>query len=299
MKIANIIMAYKDPEQIEKMITAMRHPDMYFFIHLDKKIAAKPFEYLVKMDRVHFIGNRVLCNWGGFSFVRAVIRSLEEVLKSGGDFDYYNLMSGQDYPIKSVQQIVSFLEENKGKSFISYDEDHQTDWWSHAVSRYQNYHFTDLTFKGRYVFQRMLNAIMPKRKFPLPIKLYGSSVSSWWTLHAPCARYLVDFANREQQLNEFMNYTWGADEFFYATILMNSPYKDSIVNDNLRLIKWAEGSANPVILKQKDLNSIVASDKLFARKFDINIDPKILNDINSFIILVKMTFAVCMVNIDI
>jgi len=81
-----------------------------------------------------------------------------------------------------------------------------------------------------------------------------------------------------------MNYTWGADEFFYATILMNSPYKDSIVNDNLRLIKWAEGSANPVILKQKDLNSIVASDKLFARKFDVSIDDGILNQIDALLL---------------
>ena len=280
MRVANIIMAYKDPEQIEKMIRAMDHPDLYFFIHLDQKIAMEPFEFLGKLNRVSFINKRTICNWGGFSFVQAVISALEEVLNSTQKFDYFNLMSGQDYPIKPVQQFVSFLKENDGKSFISYDEDHQKDWWSHAVSRYEDYHFTDLSFKGRYFFQRMTNAVMAKRKFPLPLKLYGSSISSWWTLHAPCASYLVDFANREHKLKNFMKYTWGADEFFYATILMNSPFKNSIVNDNLRMIKWEEGSANPVILKQKDLNSIIASDKLFARKFDIHVDRDILYQVD-------------------
>jgi len=299
MRVANIIMAYKDPKQIEKMIKAMDHPDLYFFIHLDQKIAMEPFEYLGKLNRVSFINKRTICNWGGFSFVQAVISALEEVLNSTQKFDYFNLMSGQDYPIKPVQQFVSLLKENDGKSFISYDEDHQKDWWSHAVSRYQDYHFTDLSFKGRYFFQRMANAVMAKRKFPLPLKLYGSSISSWWTLHATCAKYLVDFANREQKLKKFMKYTWGADEFFYATILMNSPFKNSIVNDNLRMIKWEEGSANPVILKQKDLNSIITSDKLFARKFDINVDHKIFSDINNYLMVIKMACAICMLHVEV
>lgn len=287
MRVANIIMAYKDPEQIEKMIKAMDHPDLFFFIHLDEKISIQPFEYLTKIDRVSFIQNRMLCNWGGFSFVKAVINSLEEVLLSSHRFDYYNLMSGQDYPIKPVQQFLSFLAEHEGKSFISFDEDHQKEWWGHAVSRYQNFHFTDLKIKGKYAFQRLVNAVMPKRQFPLPIKLYGSSISSWWTLHSPCARYLVDFFNREQKLKSFMKYTWGADEFFYATVLMNSPYRSTIVNDNLRLIKWKEGSANPVILKQKDLSHIISSNKLFARKFDINVDAEVLGDVD---LLIKSEF---------
>ncbi|RZL57764.1 MAG: glycosyltransferase, partial [Pedobacter sp.] len=244
----------------------------------------EPFQYLSELENVYFIESRMICNWGGFSFVKAVINALKEVLEIHPKFDYYNLMSGQDYPIKPVREIAAFLEKNTGKSFISYDEDHQTDWWSHAVSRYEDYHLTDLTFKGRYVVQRMLNAIMPKRKFPLPVKLYGSSISSWWTLHASCAQYLVDFATREHKLNQFMKYTWGADEFFYATILMNSPHQDTIVNNNLRLITWADGLANPVILTQDHIEIIQRSDKLFARKFDIHVDAEILGDIDQLIL---------------
>ena len=287
MRIANIIMGYKDPSQIERMIKAMNHPDCFFFIHIDKKIRLEPFLSLKDIDRVIFIENRLLCNWGGFSFVKAVINALEEILNSHASFDYYNLMSGQDYPIKPIHQIVTYLEKNVGKSFISYDEDYTRDWWRHAVSRYQEYHFTDFSFKGRYIVQAVINKIMPKRKFPLPMKMYGSSISSWWTLQADCAKYLVDFAKKETKLIKFMELTWGADEFFYATILMNSPLKDSIVNDNLRLITWEDGLANPLILKLKDFKLIKDSRKLFARKFDIKVDLDILKEVDEKLLNAK------------
>ncbi|MCX2574877.1 beta-1,6-N-acetylglucosaminyltransferase [Pedobacter sandarakinus] len=296
MKVAHIIMAYKSPQQIERMIRAMDHPDFHFFIHLDKKISIAPFRYLQTIKNVSFIRNRSVCNWGGFSFVKAVINSLSEVLDGHQVFDYYNLMSGQDYPIKPVNQILAFLKKNEGKSYVSFDTPDKTDWWSHAVSRYEKFHFTDFRFKGRYLLQRIVNAVMPKRKFPLPIQLYGSSISSWWTLHAPCARYLVQFAQSEKKLGRFMRFTWGADEFFYATILMNSPHRHNIVNDNLRLINWEEGASNPIIFTQKDLELISNSEKFFARKFDVNVDSIILDDINNLTTLVKTTLALMMMS---
>ena len=277
-------MAYKNPLQIERMIKAMDHPDFYFYIHLDQKIPFESFAFLANLPRVSFINKRSICNWGGFSFVRAVINSLKEVLSGNVDYDFYNLLSGQDYPIKPMEEIAGFFEKNKSSSYISFDEEHQKDWWAHAVSRFESYHFTDKNFKGRYLVQRALNFILPKRRFPLSLKLYGSSISSWWTITKPCAEYLVNFASKEVALMKFMDYTWGADEFFYATVLMNSPYKDQIVNDNLRLITWKSGYSNPVILTNQQFDIISQSEKLFARKFDTLIDNGIIDTIDKVIL---------------
>jgi hypothetical protein len=50
---------------------------------------------------------------------------------------------------------------------------------------------------------------------------------------------------------------------------MNSPYRDTIVNDDLRYSRWPPLPApHPVILREDDFERIVASGKLFARKFD-------------------------------
>ena len=283
MKIANIIMAYKNPAQLEKMLSAMDHESFYFFIHVDAKFDISSFLYLEQLDRVIFIKDRRICNWGGYSFVKAILASLTEVLGAGSSFDFYNLMSAQDYPIKPIDHIANFYEENIGKSFISYDPESKTDWWAHAVIRYENFHFTDFTFKGRYLLQRVVNFILPKRKFPLPIKLYGSNISSWWSISKECADYLVHFIKINGELDRFMGYTWAADEFLIATILMNSPHKDQIVNNNLRYITWSATSPNPIILTKNDLPAILNSDKLFARKFDTEIDSKILEELDNAI----------------
>src|SRR5690606_7845282 len=134
------------------------------------------------MNRVFFIKDRTLCNWGGFSFVKAITHSLKEILSLQEKYEFINLLSAQDYPIKSNEFIYTFLKSHKGESFISYEISNKSSWWKHAVSRYELYHFTDINIKGKYLIQWFINKILPKRKFPLSCTLYGSAVSSWWTL---------------------------------------------------------------------------------------------------------------------
>lgn len=277
MKIAHLIMAYKNSGQVERMIKAMDHPNFHFYIHLDLKIDIKEFEYLKQLDRVSFITNRVLCNWGGFSFVRAIMSSLTEILKKNESYDFINLMSGQDYLIKPAEDLYQFYTKNPGKCFISYDQDPNALWWKDAASRAELYHFTDLNFKGKYFIQSIFNKYLPKRSFPLSITLYGSSDSSWWSIPSNCAAYIVEFMASHPRLERFMQYTWGSDEFIIATIIMNSPFKEDVINDNLRFISWESGRPNPRILTDNDFESIKQSDKFYARKFDNKVNVEILN----------------------
>jgi hypothetical protein len=283
MRVAHLIMAYKYPEQVEKLIHSMSHPNFFFYIHLDQKIDIKDFEYLEKLERVVFIKNRTLCNWGGFSFVEAIFTSVKEILNLNEGYHFINLMSGQDYPIKPVGEIYEFLLKNEGNCFVSYDKDHKRKWWAHAMQRLEHYHLTDMRFKGKYVVQWMLNKFLPKRVFPLNLPLYGSSDSTWWTITSECAAYMVKFIERHPKLTRFLRYTWGADELVVATIVMNSPFKDKVINNNLRLINWSEGLANPHILTSHDFDDIKTSDRFFARKFDIQIDPLILETLDAYL----------------
>jgi hypothetical protein len=284
MKVAHLIMAYKNPHQIEKLIKSMAHPDFFIYIHLDKKVNIKDFQYLETYERVVFIKNRVVCNWGGFSFVRAIFSSLKEILSLREDYSFINLMSAQDYPIRPMDQLYSFLVRNNGKCFISYENNPKQKWWSHARKRLELYHFTDLNFKGKYFIQSIINKILPKRTYPLDMLFYGSSDASWWTITSECALYMVNFMDNDKKLRNFLKYTWGADEFVVTTIIMNSPFKDRVVNNNLRLITWTDGLANPRILISEDMEIIKESDRFFARKFDITVDAKIIDDLDQFLL---------------
>ena len=48
-------------------------------------------------------------------------------------------------------------------------------------------------------------------------------------------------------------------------------------NNNLRLINWSEGLASPKTFTIADADELLRSDKLFARKFNQNVDSKILD----------------------
>lgn len=81
-------------------------------------------------------------------------------------------------------------------------------------------------------------------------------------------------------MRKFLKFCWGTDEFVIATMIMNSPFKDQVVNDNLRYIDWSEGNANPKILGLEDFDPILSSNMLFARKFDEHHDREILDKLD-------------------
>jgi hypothetical protein len=281
MRIACIIMAHKEPGQVERLIKKFSPLPFDFYIHIDEKINARPFEYLAGLPNVHFIQQRIRVRWASYSFLNAVIQSLKEVSVSGIPYDFLTVMSGQDYPIKPVSQFYDSLAENKGRNFISYELGNE--WWSHAISRVNQYHFTNFDFRGRYRIQFFLNALLPSRKFPLPYKLFGGPRAMCMTITLDCASYIVDFIQKDKKLRRFIRFTWGPDEFVIPTLIMNSEFKETVINDNFYYIDWSGGGSNPKILRGEDYDKLVSTDKLMARKFDIRVDSSILDRIDKVV----------------
>jgi hypothetical protein len=282
MRIAHLIIAYKEPTQVARLVNALSHEDFDFYIHVDKKINQSAFGMLEKMDRVQFIKNRVLVRWAGFSFTNAIITGLREILASGVNYDFINVMSGQEYPIKPVASMIDFFHKNIGSTFMSYEQD-GSPWWQEAMGRIEQYHTTDFKFKGQYKLQLLVNRIMPKRKFPLPYTLYGGNCSMYWTIDKACAAYVVAFLDQHPELLRFARFTWAPDEFLIPTIIMNSPFREKVINNSLRYIDWSQGGPNPKLLTMQDLNKLACSDSFFARKFDIQKDSVILDKLDEII----------------
>ncbi|MBF9236503.1 glycosyltransferase [Hymenobacter sp. BT683] len=273
-------MVHKNAGQVERLINALSHEQFDFYIHLDAKVDRQQFEYLARMPRVRFIAQRQVVRWAAFSFVEATVESLREILASGIRYDFINLLSGQDYPIKPADSIYRFFARHVGATFLSYEPQQGSAWWGHAITRIEQYHLIYFDFKFQYRLQQLVNLVLPKRTFPLPYTLYGGSCGSWWTMGVDCAAYLVNFLDSHAALRRFSRFTWGSDEFLVSTILLNSPLKDNIINNNYRYIDWSGGGANPKILTVADASKLAQSPNLFARKFDTAKDAEILNIID-------------------
>lgn len=282
MQTAYLIMAHKGPEQLIRLIDKLGFPGTDFFIHVDAKADISDFIGLTGIARVHLIRNRKTCNWGGYSFVEAIFSALRELSQSAERYEFIHLLSAQDYPVVAPAVINRFLSQNKGKNFISFESSSNSSWWMEARNRYEQYHFTDYNFQGKYLIQRILNAIIPKRKFPGGMVPYGGSDSSWWTISGECADFITQRFYADARLRKFLKLCWGADEFTIATLIMNSPFKHTVINNNLRYIDWSEGNAHPKLLGVKDIGSILRSGKFFARKFDANNGQAVLDALDSY-----------------
>ena len=120
MKFAYLLLVHGNFNLLKELIGTLDSVDNDIFIHLDLKagtIDTTPFEDIAKYSKVIFINKRVDVKWGHISIVEATFNLLEESLK--GNYDYYHLLSGVDFPIKSNSYIKYFFLRNNGKEFVN------------------------------------------------------------------------------------------------------------------------------------------------------------------------------------
>ena len=279
MKIAYIISVYKYPEQLVRLVSRLNHSDASFFVHVDKKAADSVYQKAVESSRhlpnVHFL-KRYRCYWGGFGHVQATMEGLDEIFRRDIPFDYAILLTGQDYPIKTNEQILDFLKRNKGNSFMHHFPLPTDQWDDTGLARVENWH---LRWFGRHlVFPGDLSPSL-KRTFPKDLQPYGGS--SYWCLSKECIEYVHRFIHHNRPFVNFFKYVDVPDEIFFQTILMNSPLAGSVMNDDLRYVEWKDpDSGSPAVLRVEDFERIIRSPKFFARKFDALVDAEVLDRID-------------------
>lgn len=276
MKIAHLILAHAAPAQLARLIGAVEDENAYFFVHLDKKADLNAFPFLLNRQRVALVPDPVAVRWGAYSIVDATIRGFKVILNSGLDFEYVNLLSGADYPLQSPSKIHDFLSRNMGKNFMEYYSIRNE--WIEATPRLTKYYLTNYNFPGKYLIENWLNWLLPARTMPAGLEAVGRS--QWMTLTTEAIRYIVDYLNDHPEVVRFFKLTWAPDEIIFQTILYNSPFRPSLVNDNLRYIDWSKGQASPKVLKEEDLDGMLASGKLFARKFDLAHFPEVIEKLD-------------------
>ena len=289
MKIAYIISAYKYPKQLVRLVLKLNTIDTTFLIHFDKRTDDRQYDEAVQaleqQSNVIFL-DRHRCYWGDIGHVNATLKGIKILFEKKIDFDYVVLLTGQDYPIKTNDQIQDFFQKHDGKSFIeffplNFGSEHQEPisgaLWSARLERWH------------IVLLGQLRPILPNRYIPLPIKhrfpneLKPFVGSSYWCLHKQCIEYIYSFVDRNRKFVDFFKFTSVSDEVFFQTILLNSGLVDSLVNDSLRYIKWTgkDWSGKPSILGSSDFEEMTLSSKLFARKFDCMKDKEILDKLDN------------------
>ena len=179
-------------------------------------------------------------------------------------------LSGQDFPLKSQTYIKHALSKNVDKNFIKVLN--QRVIRPKTISRFETY---CIEFKNR-IFHTCL-----QRKFLSNVTPYIGN--QWMILNRDCCEFFC--TNVEvNKYKRFYKHTFIADESFFQTVIMNTKYMSSVVNNDMREIDWIpDGNIKlrPRTFTIQDIDMLCGSKNFFARKFDETIDDHVLTELET------------------
>lgn len=117
MKIAYIVLAHKDPKQLRRLTDHLtKSGDVY--VHLDKKTDFREFcEQFGAHPRV-YISQKFSVWWAGWSMIKAYMHLMEIAYTAPEGYDRFVLMTGQDYPLMTANEIKTEFEKCKDVEFV-------------------------------------------------------------------------------------------------------------------------------------------------------------------------------------
>jgi hypothetical protein len=282
MHIAYLILAHDHPDHLHRLIGALREDWTSFFIHVDKKSDIRPFEALRGIPRTHLISDRVSACWGGFSLVQASLNMVAAAMKSDPAPDWYALISGSDYPIRSNSDLHSYLSQS--------DREHinlvnlPSPETRKPLSWLETFHFEGS--RGRPMPKRVLlhqlNRLLEKhykRDFrPILGDMRPYAGSQWWVLSREAVRHVVEFTRENPRFVRFFRHVLIPDEMYFHIILGNSHFRQKIAR-NLTYTDFSKRGRNPSPLTEEHVRMFARPDfylddaegkgpAFFARKFD-------------------------------
>jgi len=284
VKIAYIITAYQDPQQLGRLVHALDYQGKTsFFIHIDKKVDIAPFRNKCKAEDLTFIKDREWVSWAGFSQVKSLVKLLCCVFQRSEFFDRIVCISGTDYPVCSNQKIFEEFDTHSDLQYII----------AHNISQSKNrakisqYWLCDFKVKSRFIWKCWYHASSKILKFlskvigrRTKIFLNGSLCDVWfssdyWALTNDCALYLLNTFNENKKFQQEMKYYFAPSELWAATIICNSKFKNSIVKifedapevSDVTPLSYLEYYSTGVrVMNETDLKKILNSKKIFFRK---------------------------------
>lgn len=286
-KHAYLIMAHTQPELLKTLLRLLDDERNDLYIHIDSRANDYPIEELAK-EVTHagcIFTERTEVIWGTYSQIRCELLLLKEAVKK--EHSYYHLLSGMDLPIKTQDEICAFFEKYQGLEFV--DED-SADIHENALDRVKYAHH----FFGKAgSWKDLLGAVETKMQKVLGVdrtKRYGKILfqkgRNWFSITQGLAELVVE---KEEWIQEVFGKSVCGDELFLQTVARNSRFADKICNPNTmpeiadtRYIDWERGcNNNPYVFRESDYEELKESKALFARKFDLKIDKKIVEKMST------------------
>ncbi|XP_017467284.1 PREDICTED: xylosyltransferase oxt [Rhagoletis zephyria] len=156
-----------------------------------------------------------------------LIQCMEDLLDSKWRWDFVINLSESDFPVKTIDKLVTFLTANKGHNFVK----------SHGreTQRFVQKQGLDKTFVecDNHMWR------IGDRQLPNGIQIDGGS--DWVALSLPFVQYVISESLRDpllQGLLTIFHHTLLPAESFFHTVLRNSRFCNTYIDNNLHVTNW-------------------------------------------------------------
>lgn len=121
-KHAFLVMLHNQYKLASMLLSMLDDEEVDFYIHVDKKASFTEEDKSLLLSNVLkskvFFVDRINVVWGDFSQIQVELTLLKEAIKDR--YSYYHLISGVDFPLRSIEDIKSFFDAETGKEFVHF-----------------------------------------------------------------------------------------------------------------------------------------------------------------------------------
>ena len=297
LRIAIMLALHNNPEQANVFIgQCLQYKGAEVFIHVDCK-ALHIIEKLRKDSRVHIIDKHYDVQWGDITQVKYVlalmnfISDYEMNCLSGETFDYISIHSGSDMFVRRIVEFISFLEQDHKFAYLDCHKLPWKDWqYGGGLGRIALYwpaifrrrlKRPSFTHFCRALYGRLYGwGIIKGRRIPEDIQFWGKS--AWYTISGECMSRCLNYLNQNPSFLTFFENTLCPDEIFFDTLIClvgeeeNIQKHDNLMYDDM-IVHDRKNVGSPKTMTMEDIETIEQSGAFFARKFDTNVDSRVVS----------------------
>ena len=289
MKKAVICLAHNLPNQLNLFIKQLVHDgstDVYIHVNKDYKQIENDINVC---EHVFLIKNSVSISWGNDKILEAIMLSFEEICKKN-TYEYVLITTGQDLLIR--EGLDEYLSSCGDRVFIdmSLNDLKRANQTARArlLHKWPKMYLKRLDFKFNpiKILRKIRIGLAKKGLCLFRKKVYKRAKNSaffystfWAAMPISVANYLLKEYQKEE-VKKIYTDAMCPEEHFFATLIMNSSFKDKIifVDGKSNSLTFAKAMINnhPPILTMEDIPMLESTECFFARKFNINQDKNVV-----------------------
>lgn len=261
------ILAHEHLGRTRALAKAIASAKVKVMIHIDANTDIKQAQTLrndlSKNQHIAFC-ERVRCEWGEFSLVKAGMVAAQEILTRWPDVSHVVQISGSCLPVRPIGELVAFLERHQGRDFVESVSVCGPGWVIDGLGSERFSLFFPFSWRRQRMLFDLSVALQRRLKISrkIPSGITPHLGSQWWCLSRETLLAILNDPQREEY-DAYFSKCWIPDEGYIPTLVKK--HSRDLVCRSLTLSRF-DTQGRPHMFYDDHADLLEQTDHFFARK---------------------------------